>query len=290
MEGNKIEIVPSLGKMEVKMNKDKQEDKVNLRQAISVILSINAGLDVPIYKARDLKENETLEDVLMEQMLLMIRAAKKDVRKKRIRMFFIGQFFIQSKLRSVIKKQLKKENQACRYLLKHKKELRQYMSVVKLGIMDPKSTWLNSCYNCGDNVHCRINKHGVIEKNITPWADPDYKNAQCIYVNRCEVYAKTELPKEDDFESLNEKAMVVAQEIALDMANSTEPYKGISAFSCAFKDRVDARLREMCIEIQSSTEWIQSLNMLMDQTWKKRLECTENLKNSSTQKDDGLQS
>lgn len=297
------------------MNKDKQEDKVKIksvRHAIGVLMAgIDTGLvEVPRYEPRELEAEEALEDLLMEEMLFMVRAAKKDVRRKRIRLFFVGALFIPFKVRDTMKKQYKESALAYKYLLKHKEELRKYMSVVKLGIMDPKSTWLDPYYSCGENVRYRVNEQGVVERNVAPFgASPDYKKVEHSYVYRepspravkkpkrsdIERWAKTELSKleGETKEELRARAMAIAEEIALVMSDSTEPFKGNAAFRASFKSQVDRKLRELGIpyrEMQGNMKWIRWLSALMEEAWKKRLECTENLKNSSTQKEGDSQS
>jgi hypothetical protein len=294
------------------MNKDKQEDKVKIesvRQAIGILVAgIDTGLvEVPKYEPRDLQPEEAHEDLLMEEMLFMVHAARKDVRRKRIRLFFVGVFFIPFNIRKTMKQQYKESAQAYRYLLRHKKELRTYMSKVKLGIMDPKSSWLDPCYSCGENVQYRVNERGVVERNVAPFgASPDYKPLEhsCVFrepapgivkiPKRTDVtrWAKMELSNlgEDDRETLRDRAMTAAMAASTEMLES---FKGRADFRTQFKRQVDSRLRELGLplkELQGDMKWVRWLSSLMDSAWKKRLECTENSKNSSKQKEEDSQS
>lgn len=304
------------------MNKDKNKIKGSKRErklekhkevksAIKVLLaSLEAGLiEIPKYETRDIQENEYHEDVLMEELYFMARNAKKDARKKRIILFFVGTFFIVGDIRKAIKKQYKECSKACRYLLKHKKEVRQYMSVVKLGIMDPKSSWLNPVYRSGDNVAVRMRPDGTVENRVHGtgiFNNPTYQSTLHTSFYR-ENDSKTPVGKwerenkirylEEQQKSFLENGVLVLKTVAEEMSKETTgPFKGEAEFRKTFKHMVDKQVQSQFnintwdLGVTVKTEWVSMLDKAMKDAWKERLECTENSKNSSKPEGDDSQS
>jgi hypothetical protein len=294
------------------MNKDKNkrerklEKHKEVKSAIKVLLaSLEAGLiEIPKYEARDIQENELYEDVLMEELYFITRNARKDTRNKRIRLFFVGVFFIVGDVGKAMKKQYKECSKACRYLLKHKKEVRQYMSVVKLGIMDPKSSWLNPVYRSGDNVAQRLRPDGMVESRIHGtgiFNNPIYQSTPQTNFYRKRRNSKRRNSKirysEEQEKSFLADGVGVLETVAEEMSKETTgPFKGEAEFRNTFKRMVDKQVQLQFDIItrnlsgMAKTKWVSMSNRAMYEAWKRRLECTENSKNSSKPEGDDSQS
>ena len=285
------------------MNKDKRENKVKfdkIKEAISVLYGTE--MEIPKYEPRDIGPEEKWEDFLMEELLFVAKNSKKYIRRKRIRLFFVGPF-IPANVRTLLKKEYKRCKQACKYLLKNKKELRNYMSLVKLGILDPYSTWVEPIYNSGDRVLRRI-KNGRVESR--GWSSgypgespPVYKEIESTFVH-ADGSRKAKINKpymEEEEKNFLIEGPKILEVVGEEMARcTTGPFKGQADFRKQAKSIVDKQVQlalnmnTRYLSPKTKQKWLAMFNTTMHNAWKKRVKCTENSENSSTQKDDDSQS
>jgi hypothetical protein len=289
------------------MNKDKQEDKdmkteevdiTEIREAIKILLS---GFHLNLVETSKFEPtNIDIEISLYEEILFAARGAKKDLRKKRIWLFLAGIFLFIKADRIALKKQYKKLTNACKYICKHKKDLKNYVSFVKMGIiMDPNNSWIYTHYYSGDDVACRMRPDGRIERRFGQ--NPEYievKNG--VFERAAEKREKRHFrnvctsTEEEAFIKKGEEVVKIIQE---EMSKPTcGPFKGQEEFRAKFKNIAENSVRKHTnvsahsLSLKTHTMWLFMLNKAMREAWKVRLECTENSENSSIQKDDDSQS
>jgi len=268
---------------EKKMGKEKWVEK--LRQALGVFLSgISLKIvEIPVYKK---KSNKKIEDSLFEEILFMIKSSRKQLLKNRILFFFKR---MEKNKKSFIRKQYKELATAYKYLLKHKKDLYNYMSVVKLGILDTHSTWIDPNYVSGRKRKYYI-KNGIMVRNDLKNQKPSFDS--CVFrepkniINIVNIgnYLNKELYENYLNKELYENGLMCIEKIAKEMINSTEPFKGKAEFRMVFMNKVNELLGENK-ELQKNSKWIYERSKLMDKTWKEKV-CIQKLKNSSTPKEE----
>jgi len=278
------------------MSKDKQENKVedaeSIREAMKVLDSglKNGRIEIPEFKPDESKE---VEDMMFDEIVFTARKAKRELFRKRL-WFSLASFFLFPKgVRIAIAADYKALMKSCKYLLKNKSKIPKFVSMLEFGVLDAQYDWRESLrYFSGDSVSYRMRPAGCVEKKTSKFrGKPKYMEIKSIFRRMVgedrdlkQQNLETLRTKENDF---MQKVQGVIAKVQEEMGNSTVPFKGEAAFRVEFMKCVnDNMLEEVKIDSYSLdhkiyNECLRLMNLAMDKAWKKRVECTENSKNSS---------